>query len=314
MILAWSLLFISFATTLFFYIIADFFVDPIILRPLIVNLGYVSIVAGSLFFSFNAEREMKSKYFPFTLVLSIFLGAILLDLFLGFIDTSIIALPSMAPIVILILYYITKFTAPIRNKWKLNVYGFTTGLLLVFFGFMACSDIGVNIWIGARLLGDISLLLGMLFISFFFFGLPSLDEAKWMDNLLNSHLYVIHKSGTCCYEYTFSGVEKYDELDSQIITGGLTGITQILSNMIKSNEKLEVVEVEDKQLLFTYGKYITLVLIVNERLKIIQSKLKDFLNYVEDIFASNLESWDSNPEVMQFQILDNTIQQKFGLR
>lgn len=313
MILAWSLLFISFATTLFFYIIADFFVDPTILRPSFVNFGYFAIVAGSLFFTYNAEREMKSKYFPFTLVLSIFLGALLLDFFLNFINTSFIALPSIIPIIMLVFVYVNKFTSPVRSQWKKNVFGFIIGFVLVFFGFMACSDIGLKIWIGSRLIGDISLLLGLLLVSFFFFGLPSLTEAKWMDIIFNSHLYVIYKS-VCIYEYTFSGIEKYDELDSQIITGGLSGISSILSNMIQSNEKLDFVEVEDKQLLFTYGKYITLVLIVDERLEIIQSKLKDFMNYVEDLFASNLESWDSNPEVLQFKILDNTIQQKFGLR
>lgn len=316
MILAWSLLFIAFSTTLFFYIIADFFIlDLDVLRPQVVNFGYISIVVGSISFSFYAEREMRSKFFPFTLIILAFFVALIIDLFLNFIDTSVIGYLSEIPIIILIFIYVNKFTAPIRSKWKFNVIGFIIGLIFVLTGFMFCSDIGLSIWIGARLLGDIFVIVGMLLISFLFFGLPSLSEAKWMENFLNSHLYAIHKSGACIYEYDFSGQkEKKEDSDerAQIITGGLTGITQILANMIESNERLEVVEVEDKKLLFTYGKYITVVLIVDEKLKILQAKLNEFMNYIEEFFASSFESWKG--EVQQFQILNNTIKEKFGIR
>ncbi|MBD3228607.1 MAG: hypothetical protein GF329_10515 [Candidatus Lokiarchaeota archaeon] len=317
-ILAWSHLFISFSTTLLFYIISDFFIiDVDFLRPQIVNIGYLAIVIGAISFSFYAEREMQSKFFPFTLIILTFLIVLIVDLFLNFIDTSFIALPSEIPIIILIFIYVNKFTAPIRSKWKLNVIGFIIGLIFVLTGFMFSSDIALNIWIGSRLLGDILIIIGMLLISFLFFGLPSLSEAKWIENLLNSHLYVIHKSGACIYEYNFSSdkereKEENNDERSQIITGGLTGITQILSNMIKSNEKLEIVEVEDKKLFFTYGKYITVVLIVDEKLEILQSKLNKFLNYIEELFSPSFKSW--NGEIQQFQILNKTIKQRFGLR
>ncbi|MHA1269398.1 MAG: hypothetical protein ACTSPY_06375 [Candidatus Helarchaeota archaeon] len=314
MILAWALLFISFSFTLTIYTITDFFIYDMDLRSQIILIGYISITLGSLTFAYNAEKEMKSKYHIFTLIILVFFILLIIDIFLNFIDKSLITQPSIIPVFIVLLFYVNKFTAPIRKKWKINVYGFIIGVVISILGFAGSADMILQIWIGFRLIGDLLILIGVSLISFFFLGLPSLAEVEWLSELKNAHLFIMHKSGICIYDYSFKedvNTELKSEEKSQIIAGGLTGIMQILQNMVQSNENLEIIDYGNRKLLFEYGNHIIMVLLIDEKLKILQSKLQELITIIENEFSDYFKSWSG--EILQFSILDKMIKQIFKM-
>ncbi len=200
----------------------------------------------------------------------------------------------------------------VKGKWKLNVYGLIIGSAVAIIGFGLTSDIFLSIWLWFRLIGDLCILGGIVMISFFIIGLPSLTELGWVNKILNAHLFIMYKNGICLYDYSFKK-DANEELNideqSQIITGGISSIIQILQTMIQSDKRLEVVDYKNKKIMFEYGEYIICILIVDVALKILQAKLQELINQFEDYFSDYLKNWSG--KLLNFEIVRKMIKQIF---
>ncbi|MFX1295183.1 MAG: hypothetical protein ACFFD2_10075, partial [Promethearchaeota archaeon] len=111
------------------------------------------------------------------------------------------------------------------------------------------------------------------------------------------------------FSFKQGSIEKIDGLEKFIISGGLIGISQIISNLIDSKKHLKFVDHGDVKLLFEYGKFLTNVLIVDEKLEILHEKLKKFTKLIEDLYEDNLRSWDGN--INHFNLLNSIVEANF---
>ena len=93
------------------------------------------------------------------------------------------------------------------------------------------------------------------------------------------------------------------------MAGGLTSISQITSELIKSKKKLGFVDHGDLKLLFDHGEFVTNVLIVDEKLEILRAKLEKFTEQLEIIYGDNLSRWDGDLD--QFKFLNSLVKANF---
>ena len=319
-ILAWGVFLLAFSILFSIYIASDFFTesaayyssfDPSNIRGFLVNLGYGAGIFAVFLFSYNMEREMKlSKHMGSIIALSL-LGFLILNLFVPMTEGLYLAMSAWLVFVILIILYVRKFTAKMSEKWRLNVYSLIIGVILIIIGFTGASDTAISLFGGLwiRFLGDFMVIAGILFISALFIGVPSLLEFDWAQQI--RYLNVIHEKGISIGHYNF--VQRDEErsltMDDLLMAGGLTSITQLISEIIKSEKKLDFVDHGDVKLLFEYGKYLINVLVVDEPLVILRTKLRKFTEQFETIYEDTLAAW--NGDVEAFTLMDALIKSRF---
>lgn len=105
-------------------------------------------------------------------------------------------------------------------------------------------------------------------------------EKEWFDSLI--HLYVIHESGLLLYDHDFSKNEVRIP-ESDLISGGIIGLTAVLEEITKGEEQLRVIDHGDKKLLFKYSPFrdIIFLLVIKNDLLILRDKLDKFaLNFI----------------------------------
>lgn len=323
MISAWGVFFLCLASMLLFFIIADYFSADPYPREIIVNIGYLFMSLGALYFVFNIERELNLKYKIFTIILAVLFAFLAIDFFyfqliLNYviIEPSTITYICWIPFVILLIIYLFKLTAKIKGgKWKFNVWGFIGGFFVFGTAFFFTADFMTTLTNGiSRLVGDIMILIGISSISILFIGLPSFQEFDWKMHMRK--ILIIHKSGICLADYDFKEISDESVGDSQFIAGGLTGISQMITEIVQERDqenitkRLEVMDHKDVKLIFQYGDKLTAVMIVDLNLDIYKFKLKKLLNYVESLYSDLLEDW--NPDnLFQFRPVKGILQRFF---
>ena len=322
MISAWGVFFLCFASMILFFIIGDFFSADPYPRAIFVNIAYLFMSLGALYFVFNVERELNLKYRIFTILLAVLFTLLAIDFFYFqliliyiFIEPSTITYICWIPFVIILIIYLFKLTAKIKGgKWKFNIYGFIIGFFVFGLAFFFIADF-MTVLTNAvsRLIGDVMVLVGISAISMLFIGLPSFQEFDWKKHM--QKILIIHKSGICLADYNFEEISDDSVGDSQFIAGGLTGISQMITEIVQERDqsktkKLEIMDHKDVKLIFQHGEKLTAVMIVNVNLDIYKFKLKKLLNYVESLYADLLEDW--NPDnLFQFSPVKGILQRFF---
>ncbi len=133
----------------------------------------------------------------------------------------------------------------------------------------------------------------------------SIKEQSWPDMLF--HLYVIHESGMLLYEHSFKKVES--TVESDLVSGGIIGLTTMLEEIVHGNQRLRIIDHGDKKLLFRYSadQKIVYVLLIKEDLIVIRNKMRTFAEEFERKFADQiakfngvkLDTWKSTTEIVQ---------------
>ena len=309
--LTWGLMLFCFSGSFFLFIISDFYVSAD-LRPFYLTLSYISIGIGESFLAFNLEKEIKIKRHPFTIITLTCLGLLVLNIILNLTNPTFIAAFLWGIYLILFIYFGITILSKIRKSWKIIVYKFLFGAALLIVGWAGFSDIGVSILgIGYRFLGDIFVIIGTTLTCFYFLDLPRLAEVDYLDKI--KILYVMHNSGRSLFQYDFQkeGGKTIDSSEIDLKVGGLTSITQFITELVKSKENLEEVDYGDIKLLFSYGNYIIMVLIVEKVLEIVKNKLKSMTIEIEDLYQDLLSSWDG--DIKPFDVLRSLTEQKFDI-
>lgn len=125
-------------------------------------------------------------------------------------------------------------------------------------------------------------------------SLPPAEEMDWPNQVVQ--LYVITDGGIMMTHYAFKSKVTFD-LD--LFSGGISGVTTILQEMIESDQKLKVIDHEDKKLLFEYGDRFVVTLIARKDLRIIRSKLKILSEEIQNVFWEILEDWNGDLDVFK---------------
>ncbi|MHA1340535.1 MAG: MFS transporter [Promethearchaeota archaeon] len=135
--------------------------------------------------------------------------------------------------------------------------------------------------------------------------LPNKEERLWKESI--RHLYIYHTdSGLGICDFSFKVEEKVDE---ELVTGGLTGISSLISEMTKRDGKLTAIQQENANILFKASKYITAALISDLNLQILHQKLDALVKDFEDFFSIYLEKF--NGDVSKFAPAQSLVARHF---
>ncbi len=103
-------------------------------------------------------------------------------------------------------------------------------------------------------------------------------ELEWPNKI--RHLYLIHQEkGVSLYDYSFI---KEELKDSQLIAGGISGITALLQELTSSKHRVKIIDLEKLKILIEYGNFIIGALITEENYRILRSKLVQLVKIFED--------------------------------
>ena len=128
-----------------------------------------------------------------------------------------------------------------------------------------------------------------------FIGLPSLRELDWSQKIRK--ILLMHNSGTCICEHDFAGMEAPErayQISTEFMAGSLIGISHMISELIRSKQKLEIVDHQDKKVIFAYGEYLIAALIADDYLEIYRIKLRKLIESLEMLYKDVLHDWEGD--------------------
>jgi MFS family permease len=144
-------------------------------------------------------------------------------------------------------------------------------------------------------------------------------EKNWSSAMIN--LYVFSAYGVGLYYHNFEEIpqgeekEKKREMDEDLISGALTGVVAIISEITQSKKQLRKIDKEGYHLLFSFGKYHVVCLISNLDLPVLLKKLDEFSKDFEIKFGKDLKNFVGNVSPFDSTkfLIDKYFNQKYGL-
>ena len=143
-------------------------------------------------------------------------------------------------------------------------------------------------------------------------------EKQWANFLRN--IFVFNKNGVCLYNYSFEHKKAIEEhpdesnFDEDLISGALSGVITIISEITHSKRQLRQIQKEEATLLFTYGKYHIVALIVSMDLPVLFKKIDEFSREFEQKFTKELKNFHGN--ISEFEkarfLIIKYFSQKYG--
>jgi len=309
MIFAWALFFFCFAGATLIYIYSDFYIP--INSAFYVDIGYSIVGLGVLVFTFNAERELNYRYHVFTLILLGAYAILVINFFIGFIMKYYLLIICWIPFFCIIITYLIRLVMKLK-EYRFKVYGFFVGFLTYGLGYISTTDSLQTVDFFPRFLGDIAIIVGMSLISLILVAIPSLKEVDWAKKL--NVLLILHRSGSCVCEYDFKKWGDESAIDNkEYLAGGVIGVSLLVTEMVKNmNEgrfsRLEVVDHQDKQIIFGYGEFLIAALVVDEFLGIYRKKLYHLIREIETLYGDLLREG----KLTQLKPVEQLIMQVFS--
>ncbi len=136
-------------------------------------------------------------------------------------------------------------------------------------------------------------LVGCLFLAKGFFGYPV--ELRWQEKLKET--YVISDTGICLYAFSFE--KKIPLEDPDLIAGGFTGIQMLLSEIVRTNEPLQLIDYQNMKIMLHQTTNLVFVLILKEESNFLQYKLRLFSQEFQSLFNETLEQWNGNIDIFK---------------
>jgi len=143
-------------------------------------------------------------------------------------------------------------------------------------------------------------------------------ETDWPSAMINLYIFSIHGVGLYYHSFEKSpeGEEKEEkrEMDEDLISGALTGVVAIISEITQSKQQLRKIDKEGYHLLFSFGKYHIACLISNMDLPVLLKKLDEFSKDFEIKFGKDLKNFVGNvsPFDSTKYLIDKYFNQKYG--
>jgi len=138
-------------------------------------------------------------------------------------------------------------------------------------------------------------------------------EKKWADTLNN--LLVFSRTGICLYEHNFEkkrgakGEEGTIQIDRDLVSGVLSGVITIISEITHSKKQLRKIDKQGVFLLFGYGKYHIVALVATMELPVLFKKIDEFSRDFENKFSKDLKAFQGN--VARFVLAKDLIKKYF---
>ncbi|MFW9874394.1 MAG: hypothetical protein ACFFG0_14910 [Candidatus Thorarchaeota archaeon] len=123
-------------------------------------------------------------------------------------------------------------------------------------------------------------------------------ERDWAASL--KQLYVLNYHGVCLYYQYFElgekivGVKDNGQIDEDLVSGTLSGIIAIITEITKSKKHLRKIDKENNYFYFSYGKHHIATLISTMELPVLLKKLDAFSGEFEQLFIEDLKNFGGN--------------------
>lgn len=322
--LAYMSIFLGFALMELLFIKSDYYSSSNIVSPyffwlrgsereFFLNLGYLSIIFGALFFIYFIERTRniaKIKYF----ITSVF-GIIAISFIMIFIiDLTITRFFSLVfwPIFLLFLViYLRDFsnrTRDLENFLK-NASLYFLAFLLLPIGYFLTIDFSIAIFgLFIRLIGSLMELLSLSIIFHYFLSFPYLFEFDWKDRI--EELFLITKEGACIFYKNLGGEET--DIDKNLISSSITSINIMLQELTPSPNKkgFSRIKEQDKIIYLYNSELLDGVIISKEEIERFEYYLELLVLKVEGIYRDFLIEWDGDIDI--FSPVDNIFDEVFS--
>jgi len=122
-------------------------------------------------------------------------------------------------------------------------------------------------------------------------------EKDWASSIIL--LLIFHNSSVCLYDQKFKTIDSQNpsKLDENVISGALTGILKLISEITQSKKWLRKIDKDGNYLYFAYGKFHVATLISSMDLPVLSKKLDSFSKDFGTKFEKELKSFVGNVSV-----------------
>jgi hypothetical protein len=285
---AWATFLLGMVVNRGAFILSDFYyvVEP--LNTVFTKLGYVGLILALSAFFFAIELIIPSDtrhIFFITGLIHVVLAIIFPRTLLDAVAVSIAIFTLIA--VMLFLNYAMKNTAGnVRTSIKTIIAGF----LLGYIGFVLSGDMFFNIFgFGLYLIGETSLVLGLVIFGYGSIYSPALGELDWKQQLVE--LYIIQQGGLLIFHHEFVHTS---EIDQMLTAAGISGVESLFQEITSSDTGLNVVSVGKFEILFSHSTTFTSVLISRASYKVLLAKLRDFTETFELMFGTIIQNFEGS--------------------
>jgi len=265
-------------------------------------------ITGLVFFS---EKMLGKTKFGFTIftIICIFIEIFFIHTINGLTEFSTIVIPISMIIVTLNYIYSLIF----RMKGEVRKKMFATFMAAAgFFGFYIIQTDFERDFIPipgeiSVIIGDIGIIICLTIWVLIFLSFETFTEFLWREKM--KELFIIAPNGATLFYYSF--IKKTTLYNPDLISSSLTGIKDILAEMMQSKQPMKMVDHHDIKIFFEYGVYSTIVLIASENLRIYHSKLAILLHQFENIFQDVLIHWKGETDIFLLtkRLLENILGQ-----
>ncbi|MHA1378792.1 MAG: hypothetical protein ACTSRG_10460 [Candidatus Helarchaeota archaeon] len=254
-------------------------------------------ISGTTFFIFMIEKNIDiikrlNTKFAFTIISSgVLVVAILINVEISRI-IAYLSLPFVFLIVLLFHFYI-YLKAP--KEYKKALFLSFIGFFIFLASYTLPTEIARNILsLPIEDLLVISSTCVIFGVGLYTFTVPPNAELEWHQKIIK--LIIIHsQKGLSLFDYSFRGVSE----GSDLIAGGLVGISSIIQEMTSSETKVKIIKQEQANILLEHGSFVTIALISVEDLQILRKKLNQLIDLFESLFRDILDDWRGDVGIFQ---------------
>lgn len=254
-------------------------------------------ISGTSFFIFTLEKNIDilkrlNTHYIFT-IMSV--GILILTIFIGIEISRIIAYLSLPLIFLFVLFFHFYIYIKAPIEYKKDLFLSFLGFLIFLVSYTLPTEIAQTIIpLPMEYLLIISSTFVILGIGLYTVKIPPNAELEWHQKIIA--LLIIHsQKGITLYDYSFT----YKMEESDLIAGGLVGMSALIQEMTKSDTNLQVIQQEKRVILLENGKFVTFALISDEDLQILRKKLNKLAIEFEKLFEKQLIDWKGNIEIFQ---------------
>jgi len=284
----WAIFLLGMAFNRGAFILSDFYFTSEPLNTYFIKFGYIGLILAltAFFFAMELTLPYKTRHIFFISGLAHAVLAIIFPrAWLEAIAMSIAIIVFIG--VVLFLNFTMKNTyGDVRKSIRIIIAGF----LLGFFGFIFASDMSYD-YLGfvPYLIGEISLVIGIVIFGLGSLYSPALEEFDWKKKLVE--LYFIQDGGLLVYHHEF---ERISELDQVLTAAGISGVQSLFKEITQSETGLNIVSVGQFEILFSHSETFTSVLITKAPYKILIGKLDEMTQKFELMFGNIIQNFEGS--------------------
>lgn len=270
------------------FMLADFLYVAEPWNTFFTKLGYMGLILALAAFFFAMELMLPYKtrhiFFISGLAHSIF-AVVFPRAWLEAVAVSI-ALIALVGVLLFLNFTMKNTSGDVRKSIEKIIAGF----LLGFLGFIFASDmVYYNLGFVPYLIGEASLVFGLVVFGLGAFYSPMLEELDWKEQLVE--LYIIQKGGLLVYHHEF---ERTSELDQYLTAAGISGIQSLFQEITHSDSGLNVVSMGQFEILFSHCETFTSVLIAKAPYRVLFGKLEEVTQSFELMFANIMQNFEGS--------------------